>query len=92
MLLQVLLARESMARAAIAVGIWAHQRLLGIDVFLVYFALVSQQATGVCKSLNLIAARFHALIWSVMFIHVFAVETRYVSYVLHSRQGGQIIQ
>lgn len=78
-LLQVLLARKSMACAAVAVGVWAHQGLLGIDVLLVYFALVSQQAAGVCKSLNLIATRFHALVRSIMFIHVFAVQTRYVS-------------
>lgn len=79
-LLQVLLARKSMARAAVAVGVWAHQGLLGIDVLLVYFALVSKQPTGVCESLDLVAARFHALVRSIMFIHVFAVQTRHVSF------------
>jgi uncharacterized membrane protein YphA (DoxX/SURF4 family) len=72
MFLQVLLTRETIPCTAVAVGVWTHQWLFGIDVLFVNFALVSQKPTRVCESLNLVTPWFQTLVGTVMFIHVFA--------------------
>jgi hypothetical protein len=69
---QVLLARETVAGAAVAVGVWAHQGLLGVCVFLVDFALVAQETTGVGETLDLVAVGFKTFVRTIMFVHVFA--------------------
>jgi hypothetical protein len=69
---EVFLARETMAGAAVAVGVRAHKCLLGIGVFLVDFALVAQETARVGETLNLVAVRLIALVGAIMFIHVFA--------------------
>lgn len=74
MLLEVLLARKPVSGTAVAVGIRTHQGFLCVDVFLVDFALVSKQATGVCETLHFVASWFHAFIGSIVFIHVFAIQ------------------
>ena len=72
MLSKIFLARESVAGAAVAIGIWAHQGLLCVVVLLVYFALVAQKTTRIGEALDLVAAGFVAFVRAVMFIHVFA--------------------
>jgi hypothetical protein len=69
---EVFLARETMAGAAVAIGIRTHECLLGIGVFLVNFALVAQETTGVGETLDLIAVRLIALVRAIMFVHMFA--------------------
>jgi hypothetical protein len=39
---------------------------------LVNFALMSEEAAGICEALELFAARLCALIWSIVLVHVFA--------------------
>lgn len=73
MFFQILLARKSVAGAAVAVRIWAHQRFPRIHVLLVDFALVPKQATGIREALDLIAAWLKAFVGAIMFIHVFTV-------------------
>lgn len=73
---KVLLARESIARASVAVGVGAHQWLLGVGILLVHLALVAQETTGVGEALNLVTARFVALVGTIMFIHMFAGSSR----------------
>jgi len=72
MLSEVLLARETIAGAAVAIGVRAHECLLGIGVFLVDFALVAQETARVGETLDLVAVRFIAFVGAIMFIHVFA--------------------
>jgi hypothetical protein len=79
MLLQVLLTRESVPCASIAVRIGAHERLLGIDVLLMHLALMSQQATGICKPLDLIASGLQAFVRAVVLVHVFAIRRSVLS-------------
>ena len=73
MLAQIFLTREPIASAAIAVCVWTHQRLLGIGVFLVNFALVAEKATGVGEALHLITTWLVAFIRAIMLIHVFTI-------------------
>lgn len=72
MFLQVLLASETIPCTAVAVGVWTHQWLFGIDVLFVNLALMSQKPTRVCEPLNLVTPWFQTLVGAVMFIHVFA--------------------
>lgn len=72
-LTQVLLTRKSIASAAVAVGVRAHQRLLGIGVLLVHLALVAQEAARVREALDLIAAGLEAFVGAIVFVHVFTV-------------------
>jgi hypothetical protein len=69
---QVLLARESVASAAVAIAVRAHQGLLGVGVFLVNFALVAQETTRVGETLDLVTVWFITLVGTIMFIHVLA--------------------
>lgn len=71
MFLQILLTREPVPSAAVAVDIGAHQGLLHGGVFLVNFALVAKETTRICESLNFIASGFKALVGTIMFVHVF---------------------
>lgn len=73
MLLQVLLPRKPISSAAVTVGIGTHERLFGIRVLLVHLTLVPQQTTRVGETLYLVATRFHALVRSIMFVHVLAI-------------------
>jgi hypothetical protein len=68
---KILLAREPVAGAAVAVGIRTHQRLLRVIVLLMNFALVAQETTRVGEALNLITTRFVAFVWTIVFIHMF---------------------
>jgi hypothetical protein len=68
---KVFLARESVAGAAVAIGIGTHQGLLSIVILLVDLALVAQESTRVGKALNLVATWFVALVRAIVFIHVF---------------------
>lgn len=76
MFLQVLLASETIPCTAVAVGVWTHQWLFGIDVLFVNLALMSQKPTRVCEPLNLVTPWFQTLVGAVMFIHVFVPFTR----------------
>ena len=87
-LLQVLLPRKPVAGAAVAVGVRTHQRLL--DILFMDFALVSQQTTRVCKSLDLGAARLQALVRSIMLVHMLAGNRRDVS--LGKNSGKQQVR
>lgn len=72
MFTEVLLARESIAGAAVAIGVGAHEWFLGIGILLVDFALMTEKAARVSESLNLVAVRLVALVRAIMFIHMFA--------------------
>lgn len=69
---KVLLARESISCAAVTVGVRAHERFLGVSIFLVYFALVAKETPRVGESLDFVTTRFVAFIGTVMFVHMFA--------------------
>jgi hypothetical protein len=71
MLSEVLLAREPITGAAVAIAVRAHKCLLGISVLLVDFTLVAQETARVGEALDFVAVGFIALVGAVMFIHVF---------------------
>ena len=72
MFTQIFLARKSVASAAVAISVWAHQGLLSVGVFLVNFALVTEETTRVGETLDLVTVWFITLVGTIMFIHVFA--------------------
>lgn len=72
MFAQIFLARKSVASAAVAIRVWAHQGLLSVGIFLVHFALVTKETTRVGETLDLVAVWFITLVGTIMFIHMFA--------------------
>lgn len=79
MLFQVLLTRKAVARAAVTIGIWAHQRLLSARVLLVDFALMTEKSARVGKPLDFVAPGLHTLVRPVMLIHMFTITLSAVS-------------
>ena len=71
MLVEVLLARETLARTTLAILKGTHVACLGPTVLLVDFALVAQEAARVSEALDLVAARLLADIGTVVLVHVF---------------------
>lgn len=72
MFAQIFLARESVASAAVAISVRAHQGFLSVGVLLVNLALVTKETTRVGETLDLVAVWFITLVGTIMFIHMFA--------------------
>jgi hypothetical protein len=75
---KVFLACKPVAGTAVAIGVGAHQGLLGVVVLLVHFALVAQETARVGEALNLIATGFVAFVRAIVFVHVFARNNKLV--------------
>ncbi len=70
MLVQVLLARESLAREPLAVWMWAIQLFARTPMKIMYFSLMSQQSARVCKSGKLLASFRGTFVWPVVLVHM----------------------
>jgi hypothetical protein len=87
---KVFLTREPVAGATVAIGIGTHQRLLGVVVLLVHFALVAQKTARVGEALNLIATGFVTFVRAIVFIHVFARARVSIGYASDDRKEREI--
>lgn len=74
MLIQVLLTRETLAGVSLAVQVGAVELFLRSAVLAVNFALMTKQAARVGKSWELLTAFGRAFVWSIVLVHVLAVE------------------
>jgi hypothetical protein len=75
-LIQVLEPREALPRVALAVDVWTVERSLRSAVLPVYLSLVPEQPPGVCETRKFLAAFGHALVRTLMFVHMFAKGRR----------------
>jgi len=71
-LVQVLQTREGFVAEPLTGGMRAGEGLLRTTVLMVYLALMTEQAPGVCETGQLLAASFLAPVRSLMLVHVFA--------------------
>lgn len=71
-LIQVLLARETLARVALTVDMRAVKRILGAAMLAVHLALVPQKAARVCEAGQLLASLGAAFVRPIMLVHVLA--------------------
>lgn len=78
-LVQVLLARESLSSVALAVMVWAVQLFAWATVLVMHFALMAKQPATVCETWKFLATLGRAFIWAVVLIHMLSVG-RFVSY------------
>ena len=73
MFFQVFVPREPLSRTSVAIWEWTHQ-FLTPGVHLVDFTLMTEQAARIREALHFVAVWIEAFIWTVMFVHVFAVK------------------
>jgi hypothetical protein len=68
---EIFLSRETLACVTLAVDVWAVELLPRSAMLIVNLALVAEETTGICEARKLLATFCWALVWAIVFVHMF---------------------